>query len=83
MKTGVKPHVCSVHLLGRSWRSEGCGWRCPTCRAEWTLQRVELPVLAHVTQYGTHPRTQCGPAFCTLLPPRPVMEWTRDAPEAQ
>lgn len=73
-----QPHRCNIAMLGRSWRSEGCGWRCPGCGAEWTLKRADKPVEDHVTPYGVHPRTQCGPAFCTLLPPRPTMVWVRD-----
>lgn len=74
-----KPHRCNVAALGRSWRSEGCGWRCPSCGAEWTLKRaLEAAEQNHTTQYGVHPRSQCGPAFCDLLPPRPTMVWVRD-----
>lgn len=73
-----QPHRCNVSLLGRSWRSEGCGWRCPTCGAEYTLTRVETPPEQHTTPYGTHPRSECGPQWCSLLPPRPTMEWIRD-----
>jgi hypothetical protein len=68
----------SVRLLGLSWRSEGCGWRCPGCGATWTLTRLETHPVDHVTPYGTHPRSTCGPAFCDLLPPRPTMHWVRD-----
>lgn len=71
-------HQCNVRLLGRSWRSEGCGWRCPTCGAEWTLSIVHKLYEEHRTPYGVHPRSQCGPAFCDLLPPRPLMHWVRD-----
>lgn len=73
-----QPHRCNVAMLGRGWRSEGCGWRCPRCGAEWTLKRAEMPDEAHRTPYGVHPRSQCGPAFCDLLPPRPTMVWVRD-----
>lgn len=76
-----RPHRCNVAMLGRSHRSEGCGWRCPTCRAEWTLTRMPASEEIHYARYGEHPRTQCGPAFCDLLPPYPTMQWTRDAPE--
>lgn len=78
LTTGDKPHPCKVHLLGRSWRSEGCGWRCPTCGAEWTLTIVHKLYEEHRTPYGVHPRADCGPQLCSLLPPRPVMEWIRD-----
>jgi hypothetical protein len=70
-----------VAHLGRSWRDEGMGWRCPTCGATYTLTRAQEPVQDHRTPYGMHPRTQCGPAFCDLLPPRPAMVWTRDEDE--
>lgn len=73
-----RPHVCNVKLLTLSWRSEGCGWRCPTCRATYTLTRSPEPPEDHVTPYGTHPRAECGPHWCTLLPPRPTMVWIRD-----
>ncbi|WP_020385936.1 hypothetical protein [Kribbella catacumbae] len=73
-----RPHRCNIHLLGRSWRSEGCGWRCPRCGTEWTLSIVHKLYEQHRTPYGVHPRAECGPAFCDLLPPRPVMEWVRD-----
>lgn len=80
---GTHRHTCpGVRYLGRSWRSEGCGWRCPKCGAEYTLVRASAEYGDHTTQYGTHPRTQCGPGFCDLLPPRPIMEWTRDAESA-
>lgn len=71
--------ICpGVRFLGVSWRSEGCGWRCPACGAEYTLTRAETPDQDHTTRYGVHPRSQCGPAFCDLLPPRPTMVWIRD-----
>lgn len=73
-----RPHRCNTAMLGRSHRSEGCGWRCPTCRAEWTLTRMPASEEIHHARYGEHPRTQCGPAFCDLLPPYPTMQWTRD-----
>ena len=75
------PHqpVCpAVRLLTLSWRSEGCGWRCPTCTATYTLRRSPDAPAHHVTPHGTHPRSECGPAFCDLLPPRPTMVWIRD-----
>lgn len=44
LTTGRPPHRCNVAMLGRSRHSEGCGWRCPTCGAEYTLTRVLEPV---------------------------------------
>jgi hypothetical protein len=72
------PHHCNTAMLGRSYRSEGLGWRCPPCGTTWTLTRMPATEDIHQTQYGSHPRTQCGPNFCSLLPPRPTMQWTRD-----
>lgn len=76
---GTHRDTCpGVRFLGRSWRSEGCGWRCPKCGATYTLTRAQTEFGDHTTQYGVHPRIECGPAFCDLLPPRPVMQWVRD-----
>lgn len=75
---GPHARVCpSVRFLTTSWRSEGAGWRCPPCGAEWTLTRVAEAPEPHVTPYGTHPRSECGPQWCSLLPPRPTMHWVR------
>lgn len=75
---GSHAKVCpGVRFLTTSWRSEGCGWRCPGCGAEYTLDRVPEPPEDHRTPYGTHPRAECGPQWCSLLPPRPAMHWVR------
>lgn len=76
---GSHAKVCpAVRSLTTSWRSEGAGWRCPHCGAEYTLTRAAMPHMDHMTRYGVHLRSDCGPNLCGLLPPRPVMVWIRD-----